>query len=193
MGHQEIEIDSRDFYVDNETIGRVIDDISRHLPEIACGEPSAMEREVGRGPQQQRQTMADTVGRPDQRNRRTTAPAAAVQEPKYRDAAELVESCEPKIDDRPDMCALSYPQIREKLLMLLDADGFFDSPRGIYETVQQLRKNGWQATSLDVTKTLVQLAACRKITKISSDCAPPTYVSPFVVKSSPMGSPITAV
>jgi len=29
----EIEVDSRDFYVDNQTIGEVIDSISNHLPE----------------------------------------------------------------------------------------------------------------------------------------------------------------
>ena len=33
IGENEIEVDSRDFYVDNQTIGEVIDSISNHLPE----------------------------------------------------------------------------------------------------------------------------------------------------------------
>ena len=33
LGENEIEVDSRDFYVDNQTIGEVIDNISHHLPE----------------------------------------------------------------------------------------------------------------------------------------------------------------
>ena len=35
IGKDEIEIDSRDFYVDNQTIGKVIEDIALHLQE--CG------------------------------------------------------------------------------------------------------------------------------------------------------------
>ena len=33
IGKDEIEIDSRDFYVDNQTIGKVIEDIALHLHE----------------------------------------------------------------------------------------------------------------------------------------------------------------
>jgi len=33
IGENEIEVDSRDFYVDNQTIGEIIDSISNHLPE----------------------------------------------------------------------------------------------------------------------------------------------------------------
>ena len=33
IGENEIEIDSRDFYVDNQTIGEIIEKISNHLPE----------------------------------------------------------------------------------------------------------------------------------------------------------------
>ena len=33
LGENEIEVDSRDFYVDNQTLGEIIDDISHHLPE----------------------------------------------------------------------------------------------------------------------------------------------------------------
>jgi hypothetical protein len=34
LGENEIEVDSRDFYVDNESIGSVIENISNHLPAI---------------------------------------------------------------------------------------------------------------------------------------------------------------
>ncbi len=33
LGENEIEVDSRDFCVDNQTLGEVIDNISHHLPE----------------------------------------------------------------------------------------------------------------------------------------------------------------
>ena len=33
IGENEIEVDSRDFYVDNQTLGEVIDNISHHLPD----------------------------------------------------------------------------------------------------------------------------------------------------------------
>ena len=33
LGENEIEIDSRDFYVDNNTLGEIIDNLSNHLPE----------------------------------------------------------------------------------------------------------------------------------------------------------------
>ncbi len=33
IGENEIEIESRDFYVDNQTVSKVIDDLSRHLPD----------------------------------------------------------------------------------------------------------------------------------------------------------------
>ncbi|RNJ74627.1 MAG: hypothetical protein D9C04_04745 [Nitrosopumilus sp. B06] len=36
LGDNEIEVDSRDFYVDNKTIGEVIDGISNHLPESSA-------------------------------------------------------------------------------------------------------------------------------------------------------------
>ena len=33
LGENEIEVDSRDFYVDNQTLGEIIESISNHLPE----------------------------------------------------------------------------------------------------------------------------------------------------------------
>ena len=33
LGENEIEVDSRDFYVDNTTLGEIIENISNHLPE----------------------------------------------------------------------------------------------------------------------------------------------------------------
>ena len=33
IGENEIEVDSRDFYVDNQTLGEIIDNMSQHMPE----------------------------------------------------------------------------------------------------------------------------------------------------------------
>lgn len=39
-GPSEVEIDSRDFYVDNDTVGEVIDLVRTHLPEAAAPPPA---------------------------------------------------------------------------------------------------------------------------------------------------------
>ena len=33
IGENELEVDSRDFYVDNQTLGEIVDNISQYLPE----------------------------------------------------------------------------------------------------------------------------------------------------------------
>ena len=33
IGENELEVDSRDFYVDNQTLGEIIDNISQYMPE----------------------------------------------------------------------------------------------------------------------------------------------------------------
>ncbi len=33
IGENELEVDSRDFYVDNQTLGEIIDSISQYMPE----------------------------------------------------------------------------------------------------------------------------------------------------------------
>ena len=54
-------------------------------------------------------------------------------------------------------------------LKILETSKFFDSPRSVGETVQQLREYGWATSTLDVSKVLAKMALTKKFTKISTE------------------------
>ncbi len=137
LGENEIEVDSRDFYVDNQTLGEIIDSISNHLPEnhakIVC----------------------------------ENQPASSSDHPtqyglEYLDDAEAHEPefSEPK--------SITSHEIKSKL-RILETSGFFDSPKTVTETVQQLREYGWAASPLDVSKSLAKMASSKEIIKNSHE------------------------
>ena len=128
----EIEIDSRDFYLDNETVGEVIKSLSKYMNTAAPSEGAL--------------SASSTI-------------------PKALDSLEEAEVFEPEFNDPKPIEA---DQIRSKL-SLLEAGKFFDSPRTVSETVEQLRENGWSASSLDVSKALAKMATSREISKNSED------------------------
>ena len=140
LGENEIEVDSRDFYVDNQTLGEIIDDISQHLPEN----------------QAKIVYEADTIQSPTN----TEHPAQFGLE--YLDDAEAYEPefNEPKY--------ISSHEIKSKL-RILETSKFFDSPRTVTETVQQLREYGWAASPLDVSKALAKMASNKEIMKNSEE------------------------
>ena len=61
---------------------------------------------------------------------------------------------------------ISFAEIKQKL-RILETSGFFNSPRTVTETVQQLREYGWAASPLDVSKSLAKMASKREILKDS--------------------------
>ena len=128
----EIEIDSRDFYLDNETVGEVIKSLSKYMNTAAPSEGAL--------------SASSTI-------------------PRALDSLEEAEVFEPEFNDPKPIEA---DQIRSKL-SLLEAGKFFDSPRTVSETVEQLRENGWSASSLDVSKALAKMATSREISKNSED------------------------
>ena len=139
LGENEIEVDSRDFYVDNQTLGEIIDDISQHLPE------------------NQTKIVYETE----------TKSPTEVEHPaqfglEYLDDAEAYEPefNEPKY--------IASHEIKSKL-RILETSKFFDSPRTVTETVQQLREYGWAAGLLDVSKALAKMASNREIMKNSKE------------------------
>ena len=140
LGENEIEVDSRDFYVDNQTLGEIIDDISQHLPEN----------------QAKIVYETDTVQSPTE----TEHPAQFGLE--YLDDAEAYEPefNEPKY--------ITSHEIKSKL-RILETSKFFDSPRTVTETVQQLREYGWAASPLDVSKSLAKMASNKEIMKNSEE------------------------
>jgi hypothetical protein len=139
LGENEIEVDSRDFYVDNQTLGEIIDNISQHLPD----NQAKIVYEI------------DSVQKP-------TEPYPAKSGLENLDDVEVFEPefYEPKY--------ISHHEIKSKL-RILETSRFFDSPRTVTETVQQLRERGWATSPLDVSKALAKMASNKEIMKNSSE------------------------
>ena len=138
LGENEIEVDSRDFYVDNQTLGEIIDSISHHLPE------------------NQAKIVYETESAPKS-SEAEHSPQYGLE---YLDDAEMYEPefNEPKY--------ITPHEIKSKL-RILETSRFFDSPRTVTETVQQLREYGWAASPLDVSKALAKMASNKEIMKNS--------------------------
>lgn len=140
LGENEIEVDSRDFYVDNHTLGEIIESMSQLLPE------------------NQAKVVYETE--PALESVETESPAQFGLE--YLDDAEAYEPefNEPKY--------ITSNEIKSKL-RILETSKFFDSPRTVTETVQQLREYGWAASPLDVSKALAKMASNKEIMKNSTE------------------------
>ena len=138
LGENEIEVDSRDFYVDNQTINEVIENLTSHLPE----------------------NKAQIVYETSAQETQESEPAQFGLE--YLDDAEAFEPefNEPKF--------INEREIKAKL-RILETSKFFDSPRTVTETVEQLREYGWAASLLDVSKALAKMASNKEIMKNSTD------------------------
>ncbi len=59
-------------------------------------------------------------------------------------------------------------EIKSKL-RILETSRFFDSPRTVTETVEQLREYGWASSRLDVSKALAKMASSKEIMKNSHE------------------------
>jgi hypothetical protein len=138
FGENEIEVDSRDFYVDNQTLGEVIENLAK--------------------------LMEENQTKPIYQN----PPAnLTVKESNFDslNSLEDVEIFEPEFNEPKP---ISANEIKDKL-KILEKNAFFNMPRTVTETVQQLREYGWVASPLDVSKTLVNMASNREISKNSSE------------------------
>ena len=135
IGENELEVDSRDFYVDNQTLGEIIDNISQYLPE--------------------NQAKIVYESTPTKLN-------STIHGLENLDDAETFE---PEFNEPKN---ISTREIQSKL-KILETSKFFDSPRTVSETVQQLREYGWATSTLDVSKVLAKMALTKKFTKISTE------------------------
>ena len=133
----EIEIDSRDFYLDNQTVGNVIENLSKHMNE----------------------NVAETE------YENPTEPSKPEANSNGLDSLEDAEVFEPEFNEPKP---IEPDEIKSKL-RTLEESRFFDSPRTVTETVQQLREIGWVASSLDVSKTLAKMASSKEISKNSEE------------------------
>ena len=138
FGENEIEVDSRDFYVDNQTLGEVIENLAKLMEE-----------------NQTKPVYSNPASDP------------IVKESKFDslNALEDVELFEPEFNEPKP---ITTSEIKDKL-KILETNNFFNVPRTVTETVQQLREYGWVASPLDVSKTLVNMASNREISKNSSE------------------------
>ena len=138
IGENEIEVDSRDFYVDNQTLGEIIDNISQYMPE----------------------NQAKIVYESESSKKLNSNSIQHGLE--YLDDAETFE---PEFNEP---IHISNNEIQSKL-KILETSKFFDSPRTVGETVQQLREYGWAASTLDVSKSLAKMSLNKKFTKNSTE------------------------
>ena len=127
-------MDSRDFYVDNQTLGEIIDNISQYMPENQA-------KIVYESDSKQ---ISSNTGLESLDDAETFEPE--FNEPKYIQSSEILSK-----------------------LKILETSKFFDLPRSVGETVQQLREYGWATSTLDVSKVLAKMALTKKFTKISTE------------------------
>ncbi len=138
FGENEIEVDSRDFYFDNQTLGEVIENLAQLIEE-----------------NQSKPTYDDPPSNP------------ITNESNFDslNSLEDVEIFEPEFNEPKP---ISSGEIKDKL-KILEKNTFFNIPRTVTDTVQQLREYGWVASPLDVSKALVNLASNREISKNSTE------------------------
>lgn len=184
VGDSEIEIDSRDFYIDNDTVHEVIDELIKCLPEPKT-------RPVYRHDPQNETLVVSDDDSPNSRNNGTGYESESALEPLQ--AADRLNAClggikeaearEPEFEDdySNDDPIHSHLQIREGLQALRGAGGFLDSPRTVHDVVRKLQDDGWLTNSRTVSQVLTEMADCKEIARNSSsrgnDNAAVTYVS----------------
>lgn len=142
FGINEVEIESRDFYIDNDSVSQVISDLASRLQENSVRvitEESAVQ----------------TFDSPDTHQTNTDYlkmfREAEVHEPEFTPAVQIT------VNEIPNK------------IESLEKDGFFDRPRTVLETVEQLRQNGWITSPLDVSKTLAKMAFHKELAKSSEE------------------------
>ena len=136
LGENEIEVDSRDFYVDNQTLGEIIDNISQYMPE----------------------NQAKIVYESDSNQISNKLDSGL-------ESLDDAETFEPEFNEP---IHIQTSEIISKL-KILETSKFFDLPRSVGETVQQLREYGWATSTLDVSKALAKMAITKKFIKSSSE------------------------
>ena len=142
FGENEIEVDSRDFYIDNQSIGQVIDSVTKSMQENKA------------------RIVID-----DRSTENTETSGTFASNFDVLSDLEDAEAFEPEFNE-PE--SISISEVKGKL-KFLESKSFFDTPRTVSETVEQLREYGWSASLLDVSKVLAKMAFSREILKNSHE------------------------
>lgn len=142
FGENEIEIESRDFYVDNKTLGEVIQSVTTHMEEnrarIIYDEKSYQQTRTNN-------PFESNV------NYLRALENAEIHEPEYNEPVPIFSE-----------------EIKDKILFL-GKKSFFNQPRTVSETVSEMREYGWSASPLLVSKVLAKMAFYKEILKNSKD------------------------
>ena len=133
IGDCEVEIDSRDFYVDNTSIDEILENLSEKIQRF------------------QTQINSNNISSQDDTSIEVI------------DQLEDAEFHEPEFSHT---LKISSKNIRNKIL-ILSQNSFFDQPRTVVETIEELRNHGWSASLLDVSKTLSKMSLNKEILKNS--------------------------
>lgn len=154
LGENEIEIDSRDFYVDNQSLGEVIESISKHIPENSAKivyetYPTEPHSPIYDNPIDEKQV--------ESQNESGTYDGL--------ESLDNAEVFEPEFDNPKPLA----PYDVKSKLKILQTSGFFNTSRTATETVQKLRDYGWAANSFDVSKTLAKMAMNCEMFKSSQE------------------------
>ncbi|HSG74177.1 MAG TPA: hypothetical protein VLA01_03160 [Nitrosopumilaceae archaeon] len=143
FGENEIEIESRDFYVDNNTLGDVINSITTHMEENRAR--LILDEKTSDNHIENENTYQTNL------NYLRTIENAEVHEPEFNSPMPIfAEEIKDKID-------------------FLEKKSFFTQPRTVSDTVSELREYGWSASPLLVSKVLVKMAFNKEILKNSQD------------------------
>ena len=142
LGDNEVEIDSRDFYVDNQSIGQVISDVSKHLTENSASLVYIDESQNNKNIQKSPEPSLEYLKSLDD---------AEVHEPEFNNPTQILGG-----------------EVKSKL-KVLEKDAFFNKPHTVSEIVEQLREYGWIASPLEVSKTLTKMVFCRELIKDSQN------------------------
>lgn len=135
FGTNEVEIESRDFYIDNNTAPQIIADLTSQLQENSA-------KIVVENPTE---SMTNDHKK----------------DLDYLKILKNVEVHEPEFAPPEHITAFEIPHKIEEL----EKNAFFTKPRTVSETVEQLREYGWVASPLDVSKILTKMAFHRELVK----------------------------
>lgn len=138
FGENEIEVESKDFYVDNKSVDEIIYNLSRFVARNQTEEQRT---------DAQVEILREALGSESKINYLSSLEDAEIHEPEF---------VQPISIDRN--------QIRSKI-HILARDSFFEQPRTVSEVVAQLREYGWAAVPLDVSKILANMALKKEVQK----------------------------
>ncbi len=169
LGDGEVEIESRDFRVDNENAAGIVAALARY----ARGATTEASPPVAAPPRAEAVLLASAP--PSHCSPLPPAEAAGAPAPPADKAPDVssvldclddAEAPEPEFEEED---AAPPPDVRGRL-RALGSGSFFDSPRTALDAAERLRERGWGASAMDVSRALSEMALGRELVRDSRGC-----------------------